>query len=468
MPRTLTALITLVAASAAFADLTVGFGEADITPTLGPDTPVWLAGYGQNRRATAVHDPLLVRAVVLSDGRTKVALLCADLVGVMLPTVKAVREKLTGFDYVLVSATHNHEGPDTIGLWGPSPFATGVDEAYMAKLVEACVKAAQQADKAATPAVASYGTAKDESLLGDSRLPKVRDGVLRVLVFHHRDEPAKRLGVFVQWNCHPEAMGSRNTQVTADFCWATVAALRKKYDCPIAYFTGPVGGLMAPPDGVVRDEDGNELHEGDFAYTQRYGEMVAALAARAIDDAKPVTLTPIERATRRVMLPLTNPLYIAAWKTGMIRRDAFVWTGDWRKAGRQVRPDEPLDPSVTFAVDTEVGYLRLGEVHAAAIPGEIYPELIYGRFENPADPNADYPDAPLEKHAAALLPGDKQLFLGLANDEIGYIIPKRQWDAAAPFCYGRDRGQYGEINSVGPDVAPILMKAIEAVVHEKP
>ena len=31
------------------------------------------------------------------------------------------------------------------------------------------------------------------------------------------------------------------------------------------------------------------------------------------------------------------------------------------------------------------------------------------------------------------------MLIGLANDEIGYIIPKRQWDVKKPFCYGRKK-----------------------------
>lgn len=46
-----------------------------------------------------------------------------------------------------------------------------------------------------------------------------------------------------------------------------------------------------------------------------------------------------------------------------------------------------------------------------------------------------------------------RLLMGLANDEIGYIIPKRQWDEKPPFCYGLKKSQYGEINSLGPDTA---------------
>ncbi len=53
------------------------------------------------------------------------------------------------------------------------------------------------------------------------------------------------------------------------------------------------------------------------------------------------------------------------------------------------------------------------------------------------------------------------MLIGLANDEIGYIIPKRQWDEKPPFCYGRKKAQYGEENSLGPDTAPLLCKAFK-------
>jgi hypothetical protein len=54
---------------------------------------------------------------------------------------------------------------------------------------------------------------------------------------------------------------------------------------------------------------------------------------------------------------------------------------------------------------------------------------------------------------------DHPLFLGLANDELGYIIPRRQWDQSPPYAYDRETSQYGEINSCGPQIAPIVMDA---------
>ena len=83
-----------------------------------------------------------------------------DVVGLFLSSVERVREKLPGFKYVLVSATHNHEGPDTLGLWGPSPFQSGVDPEYLKKVEAACVEAVKKADAARRPASPPSATAE--------------------------------------------------------------------------------------------------------------------------------------------------------------------------------------------------------------------------------------------------------------------------------------------------------------------
>lgn len=454
-------LLVLTGAAPQAVALEVGFGETDITPPLEAGRPVWLAGYGMGRRATGVHDPLRARAVVLRDGEHKIALACVDLVGLQYPEVLRIRQALPDYQYVMVSSTHNHEGPDVIGIWGASPIQRGVDDAYVDLVVERTVSAIRQAEKKLAPAEAAFGTASDETLVGDSRLPKVKDGVIRLLRFSPPDGGAP-LGLLVQWTCHPEAMGSRNTLVTADFVAATVAKLTTQFGCPVAYFSGAVGGLMAPPDGLIRDGQGKILEEGDFAYSDGYGAAVASLAAQAVIAAEPVRLTPFAVASKRLAVPVENKLYRAARSLGVLKRAGWEWTGD---AEKFAAPHAGGDSKALLAVETEVACVELGEVRVACIPGEIYPELVYGKYQDPVEPNVDFPDAPLEPSVTSLMPGPKWLLVGLANDEIGYIIPKRQWDEQAPFAYGRSKSQYGEINSCGPEVAPIIMRAFQRCVQ---
>lgn len=452
------------AARAADRPVEVGFGEADITPAVDGATPVWIAGYGQNRRAQSVHDPLHVRAVVLRQGADKIALVSADIVGLHYTTTQEIRARLDDFTYVMVASTHNHEGPDTMGLWGPSPFKSGIDPEYMTLLKDRAVEAVRQAEAAAVAATAQYGTAEDASLLRDSRLPEVYDPVLRVVEFR-RAEGGERIGILVQWNNHPECLGGSNPHISADFPGYTVAELVERYACPVAYFTGPVGGLMAPPRGIIKGDDGRPLQEGDFEYARRYGIAVADLAQKAIEAAEPLSLNGLVVRSRTLALPVTNPVYLAARGLGIMKREGVVWTGDPYDLSQPVTAANANQPA---AIVSEVACLRLGELYIACIPGELYPEAVYGEYQEPVEPNVDFPDAPLEPPVAETLPGERILIFGLANDEVGYIVPKRQWDDAPPFAYGRETKQYGEVNSLGPETCPILMRALVDVVADLP
>jgi hypothetical protein len=456
----LVATITIASPMPAGDSLRAGFGEADITPPVEGDRPVWLAGFGKGRKATHVHDPLMARAVVLTDGKTKIALVSVDLVGLFREPVQRVRQQLPGFAYVLVSSTHNHEGPDTLGLWGPNIVTSGIDPDYLKKVEAAIVSAVQQADRDLRGVRPRIGTAKAPELLHDGREPYVKHDELVALELG--DQTGKTAGIVVQWNCHPETLSGKNTEVSADYVGATVKWLRERHRCPVVYLTGTVGGLMTSLHVEVKDDAGMSLADGTFAKTERYGQLVAQLADRALKHGKDVRLTPIEARSRPIYLPMANKIYRLGWELGVLKRQAFLWTGDRTKA-------EPVDLKAgingkAMCVASEIGWLRLGDLEAAAIPGEIYPELVLGKVQDPPDPGADFPDAPIEPGLYTQMKSPYRMMIGLANDELGYIIPKRQWDEKAPFCYGRKQAQYGEVNSLGPETAPLICEAFKELV----
>ena len=84
---------------------------------------VWMAGFQNKRAAQGVKDDLMAVAAVIDDGQTRIGIISADTIGLMRKFVLSVREDVPeewGLDYIMVHGTHNHEGPDTQGLWGPS------------------------------------------------------------------------------------------------------------------------------------------------------------------------------------------------------------------------------------------------------------------------------------------------------------------------------------------------------------
>jgi hypothetical protein len=455
--RELTVLL-VAAANASAAHLEVGFGKADITPPINAK-PVFLAGFGHNRRATEIHVPLAVRAIVLKDGSHKVAIASVDVVGLFLPFAEGIRRQLPGYDYVLVGATHNHHGPDTMGLWGPNPIKSGVDSDYMTFLEGRISDAIRAADANAQPANALIGRVNAPELLHDSREPQVKHDELIALLF--RDpKNEKPSGVVVQWNCHPETIDSKNTKLSADYIAFTCAALERRYECPVVYLTGTVGGLMTSMHVRVTDEKGEMLPEGSLAKTERYGVLIADLTERALRNAEPVPLTPFDARTKSVVLPVDNPLFRFGRQVGVFDRAMEAWTGD---------PDSPPGKALDKvegrpAIRTEVGRLRLGDLDIAVIPGEIYPELVLSKVQDPPEPNADFPAAPIEPGIYAQMTGKYKMIVGLGNDELGYILPKRQWDEKPPYCYGRKTAPYGEINSLGPDTGPILCESFRKML----
>jgi hypothetical protein len=106
--------------------------------------PVWLAGYRGDRPALRVHDDLSVRALALSEGKNTVLFIAVDCVGYLfdeISRVKKILQEKHGLDpsRILIAATHDHSGPDTIGLWGPGG-KSGRDPAYLAFLRERIVE----------------------------------------------------------------------------------------------------------------------------------------------------------------------------------------------------------------------------------------------------------------------------------------------------------------------------------------
>ena len=158
----------------------------------------------------------------------------------------------------------------------------------------------------------------------------------------------------------------------------------------------------------------------------------------------PVTEEPNARLTiaaRTIELPLDNRLFRLASALGTIDRGQPQWN----------------------RIRTEVALVRLGNATLACVPGELYPEIANGGIVHPD--GADFDVDPVEvPPLRTLLPGRVKFLVGLANDEVGYIIPKSEWDDRPPWLYGASDRHYGEINSLGPETGPLLHAAFKALV----
>jgi len=114
---------------------------------------------------------------------------------------------------------------------------------------------------------------------------------------------------------------------------------------------------------------------------------------------------------------------------------------------------------------TELAVFKVGPVSFATFPGEVYPEIVNSKIEAPE--GQDFNIEPVEvPPVREMMPGKYKFILGLTNDEIGYIIPKSQWDEKYPYTYKYNEAPYGEENSLGPETASILHRNLKEMVNE--
>ncbi len=486
--------LSTLALSAVANSLRVGFAQVPITPNVydqwidvdddaqfdpdidewvdgndnGQFDPVWIAGFQKQRPAQGVKDDLMAVAVVIEDGDRRIGIVAVDTIGLMRKFVLDVRGSVPEawqIDYLMVHATHNHEGPDTQGLWGPGLFTSGVDPQYMESLKRNILSAVGKAIANLEPANMSIARIPTDPLtpIVDKRKPVVIDEDIRALMFQRANGSV--IGTLVNFGIHVELAWDRNLWLTADIAgylrqgvsdgiYYDGELLKPGLGGTTLWLTGNIGGLMTsgPSDEIydtfLRKNITKAGNDKARAFGYSLANSVIEAAQRGTFTGSDNTLLTIR--AREVELGITNFMLAIGTLTGLVDSDPTL----------HLTP-----PFVRYR--SEIAFIQLGNATITGIPGELYPEIAVGGIENPS--GADYLLAPQEiPHLRSQLPGDVNLMVNLANDAIGYIIPKSEWDDEAPWIYGEEEETYGEIVSLGPDTAPAIHRAVTDIIKGDP
>jgi len=421
----------------------------------------WIAGFGQGRAANGVHDDVWARVVVFDDGKTRLALVSLDAIGFRHDDIVEVRKSIPAdlqIDYAIISSTHTHESNDLIGIWGENLLKSGVNKEQMKYIKKQIIAAISEAVNHLHPARLCFAKHLNgaEELVMDTREPLVLDRGLRLMQAIDM-ETDSTLGTLVAWANHPETLWSDNLFISSDFPHYLREFVEKGvYDGGelykpgiggvTVYINGAIGGLMTTRSSMpIKDPFLDTTYtEASFEKARAQGQRLAMLVLDAL--AQPDTQ--VERSNlsvraKTIKLPLENKVFRLGAMLGILDFGMSGW----------------------FRIRTEIAAFTLGPASFVCIPGEIYPEIVNGGAEAPA--GQDYEISPVEvPPLRELMPGQYRFVIGLANDEIGYIIPKSQWDVKAPYTYNRDGAPYGEENSIGPETAPILHKEYQKMLEE--
>ena len=152
--HTLLAIGLLVSLFPAQAALRAGALVVDATPK---QLPVHVNGGMRQRELGEVGSPIKVRAIVLDDGKTQLAIVVIDscmLSRAFLDDAKAVAAKKSGIraERMFISATHTHTAPASMGCLG-----TDVDPRYPLLLKRKIMEAIDGAKKNLEPAQVGAG-----------------------------------------------------------------------------------------------------------------------------------------------------------------------------------------------------------------------------------------------------------------------------------------------------------------------
>lgn len=481
-PSLVITIFLIIAVPLGSADtLRAGTAQSVITPELDGHT-VYLAGFGHNRVATGVHDDLYARCLALEIAKQALVVCAVDLIGLFYDDVLAIRrafqQKTSTTTFLIVASTHTHAGPDTLGLYGPRPLASGIDRKYLDWVDQRVATTAANAVHAIQPA--RLELARDDHpllamLQGVDRPPIVKDPFLYVMRVVTRST-GQTMATLVNWSDHPEVLGRKNTEITSDYPHWTREYLEKKLGGTALFFSRSIGKVSPLGDQVALTdpETGKLAEDGTWRKSELLGTEIGRLAERALQSAQLVNLDSFSTRTGTVFVPMHNPNFRAAEAAGVFAGRKPLYTNG--------NPDPASEPHelpglgrVNYAtgrdIQTEVDYIQLRSdavpvAEIVTIPGEIYPELVNGGVAQ--YPGADYPKAFIEPSLREQLQTRYPFIFGLGNDEIGYLIPKAEWDEKPPWLKNAAQPWYGEVNSAGPDAAAVVLRALVALIPRQP
>lgn len=398
--------------------ITLGYSQAQITPSLSSGRPVFLAGFSQNRHATAVHDDLFVRALSLCLPDQSLILAAVDLIGLPYPFCKRCEDRIRQADpqaRLILSCSHTHHAPDTLGLWGETPFSSGADPAYLQTLEEIIVTTALKSLEGTVPARLRVAATPTQGIVKNIRDPHILDQELIALQFMTPDT-RRILATVVNFPCHPETLFPENTHITADYPHYLRLEVENNTHAPCLFLPGALGGMMTP--AVVH-------HSWEEA---RYiGEYLARFALDSLHHSASLPSFPLEYLRVEFTIPFQSPLFEMA-----LQNHLFL---------------EPRD--VSPEISTQAGLLVIGSAALVHVPGELLPAL--GLQIKQSLHDHGYPISGV---------------IGLANDELGYILPEEAYQYPDdPF---HPEEHYEETMSVGPQAGSRVLNAVRELWTQLP
>lgn len=377
------------------ADFRVGFAQEDVSTS----RTVTLGGYGTyyglprstRKNGQGIHDRLFASSLAITGANGKsVVIVGVDSVGLSDVSVRRIRSAFERSMQVsqpyelVISASHTHHAPDTMGIWGALPFFTGRDVEYMKFIEDRIARSALRAYLARQAASLSLG----QSFLGTT------GGDHAVSVVLARSPEGRLLGSLTQWSAHPTILDVKNNTLSADYVGAFRHYMEKEWPGTHVFVNGVLGSSYVadthekrsdPFVNGVKDPDVGDGYER----MAQVGWSLFQQVKEAVRSSRVIADSTIAFRRSLVSIELSNLIFSEASRLGIIEKGVRDGRGE-----------------------TSVGWLRIGDVRIANLPGEAF-----------ASEAQRYRSAMVECGATSTM------VFGMTNDWIGYLIPEQSWNS---------------------------------------
>ncbi|MFT5467731.1 MAG: hypothetical protein ACI8UO_002838 [Verrucomicrobiales bacterium] len=447
-----------------------GAAVVDASPLDLDKFPVLVNGGMNSRTANEVQDPINVRAVVCSDGKTEIALVVVDscmMPRPMLDKAKKLASEKTGIpaENMMMSATHTHTAPSTLACLG-----TKADIRYQGFLIDKLVEAVAAAQAKLQPAKVGWDVQKAAEFTALRRWVRRPDRVTEDPFGNFTVRATMHAGSNwdnVTGESGPEdpdlslisfqSVDGKPIAVFANFSmhyFSGVKALSADY---FGRFANELKATLAPDDpdfvGIMSHGCSGDVWRRD--YTERDYSV-------KIDDA-PADLTVDEYAQQLAARALTEYKKIEHESSPGLAMSETRMTLDYRVPDKQllewskeiadeVGEDGRMDRTQVYAMEQTILHerqeteivvqaIRIGDIAIATTPNETY--------------------ALTALKLKAMSPLEKLMVIELANGGDGYIPPPEQ-HVVGGYNTWAARSAGLEVQAE-PKITEALLQALEVV-----
>ncbi|NND97480.1 MAG: hypothetical protein HKN47_09160 [Pirellulaceae bacterium] len=381
------------------ADFQAGAAKVDITPAMG----VSLSGsISKNGVVTSVHDPLHARALVISDGKTKLAIVVVDQCMTAREVFDNAKLQVAAatdidVDHMLMAATHTHAAPRTVHIGREA-----IDDRYHERLADKIALAVIGANKHLSPATIAHASFRRGELVACRRFlcqsgsvgknpfgesgEQVKsvagsssqiiepagpvDGEFSVLSIRHRDgTPLCVLGNFSVHYCG----GYKRGAVSADYFGYFCAAIERSLSSRTSGHPDVIGIMSNGTSGDTGAFQNLQKRKfAPFEAMEFYGRMLAEQAIDAMESVEHRRDVTIQSVQREVELAVRKPdTERLAWAEqvldGADPKSLHRWSKIYAEEAKHLAAYPEKQKVVLQA-------LRIGQIAITAAPCEVFAE----------------------------------------------------------------------------------------------